>query len=136
MRYKQQPSATDKCLDSTSSTITYFRKRPIALIVLAAVLIWIIIVFRWSGSSSTELDEPQSDRRKPPVIARMEANLPNRVNPNEHMDIEQPPAEKSDAASPPGAQSQKVLAVANKIANAKKVLVTYGQNCCTAAKVC
>ena len=124
MRYKPQPSIADKCLDTTTDTITYFRKRPISLIVLFAVLIWMILVVSWSSNSS----RAPSTNTNPNPLKSNEVQPPPEPNPRVI-------SQNNNGA--PTAERPKLdkEAIANKVSNAKKVLVTYGQNCCTAAKV-
>ena len=129
MRYKPQPSITDKCLDTTSSTITYFRKRPISLIVLGAVFIWMILVFNWSSSSSPPEASTKSEQNPP--IQQNEV-IPELIPPKAEGIVIAPNNNGAPTAEKPKLDTNDI---ANKVSNAKKVLVTYGQNCCTAAKV-
>eukprot|EP01083_Nonionella_stella_P275104 934262_1 len=111
MRYKPQTSTFSKCIETSNSTVTYLRKRPIALCILIIVFIWMIIASRWSSQRSIDTKPTKPDNQPPPVEIN---NIPEENNINIDNANDQ--------------------SIATKVSNAKKVLVTYGQNCCITAK--
>ena len=133
MRYKPQQSNTTKCLNSCDSTIAYFRKRPIVVCILITVMLWMFLAIRWSSNRSFpshhESTKPIS-RDIPPELIREHPIQ------QEHI-IENDDANAADSSNDQIAvDTNDMASITEKVSNAKKVVITYGQNCCANAKVC
>lgn len=126
MRYKPQQSNTTKCLNSCDETVSYFRKRPIVVCILITIMCWMFLAFRWSSNRSLPSEQQSTKpitKDLPPVLIQ---EHPKEIveNNNEIIDKAKPKESSNDEMS-----------IESKVSNAKKVLVTYGQNCCASAKV-
>ena len=139
MRYRQQPSFVSKCLDSGGGTLSYLRKRPIYLCVLCIISIWMILAVQWtrntnhSSAPNTNLSRNPHSNSNP---NQLHLQIPDLVKDTQSklQDVRlQPPRPPKLADKSSNALDAE--GIADKVSNAKKVLVTYGQNCCASAKV-